>query len=122
MNNLTKTFFLALVMVLTTFSLRAQSKWQQQKAQDATDKIAEALTLNEEMSAKVYDIHLASYVKLKELGNQEEEGTLAAAERKAQAKQVWKDNNAQIEAILDEELAEKYRTYRKSTWEAKQKN
>ena len=66
MKNLTKVILLSAVMMFSSFSANAQ-KWMVEKAQTETDKVAAVLELDEEMKAKVYDIHLATYKKQKEI-------------------------------------------------------
>lgn len=121
MKNFTKIILLNLVMLITAFSANAQSERLMKKAHEQANKVQHFLNLEDEMTEKVYEAYLDTYISVRELAESAKSGLITEEERKVQSKSLWKENNKTIESILGPELKEAYRIHRKKMREAKER-
>jgi len=120
MKNFTPLLFLSLSMILISATLNAQTNWQKKKAKQEVNKIKINLDLDDDMTAKIYDIYLATMVELKKTKEAGEMGILSKKEQKVASKKIWKRNTSQIEEVLGEDLAKEYRIFRRKMRAAKE--
>lgn len=111
-----KVMLMSLVMLFVVTAASAQKKNDtklQEKAQAETDQLVEALGLNEDVAAKIYEITLNAKMESRAVSKQFKAGDIEKEEKKVQMKAIGKKKHDAIKALLSPDEKKAFINYNK---------
>lgn len=105
-----KVFFILLVLFISV-SASAQNKKAEKTAKNTTEKMTAELSLNQEESAKVYDVFVAKFTKAIEIKTKYAEDP---ATKKKEMSTLSKETQGKLKAIVGKEKMTQWNSYLKA--------
>lgn len=112
MKGFIKVATLSLLLFSISFSVNAQIKGQNEKAQEEVNKLKFALDLDDETTEELYEVYLTTQITLKKISMDAINGVITKEEEKKETKYVWKTHVAHVEAVIGKDLVEAYKNFR----------